>query len=421
MLTLLAQEKFFVVYVKNRGVNQSRLPMVSFHRRKVVNLSGFSRYILVTSTTSFGAGGRDFSLLKIDSIGNAIWMKSYGGYNNDEAKSVQQTIDGGYIIAGHTNSFGSGSNDVYIVKTNENGDTLWTRTYGGQYDEEGWYIQQTNDNGYIIVGLTNSSGAGDNDVYLIKINSTGDTQWAKTYGGYYHDQAKFVYQTSDSGYIIAGETQSFGAGYSDVYLIKTDVNGDTLWTRTYGGMDTDGSLSAQQTFLGGYIVSGWTRSFAESYTSVYLIKTDSMGNSGCNEFTTNTIVDNATAIAHPTLTFLDSGGIVTNPPTIVENISIIDSTLCFTFDDIVEKSKPMKDVHIYPNPFSTYTLIEFDNYKKEEHTLTIYNSLGQFARQVNNITSGQIKIERGNLANGLYSFQLRTNKEIIGKGKVIIE
>jgi hypothetical protein len=153
------------------------------------------------------------------------WTRTYGGNSADYGNSVQQTSDGGYIVAGRTLSFGAGAWDVYLIKTNPSGDTQWTRTYGGTGDDYGNSVQQTSDGGYIIAGYTESFGAGDGDVYLIKTNASGDTQWTRTYGGDSDDVGLSVRQTSDSGYIVAGVTYSFGAGYDDVYLIKTDANG----------------------------------------------------------------------------------------------------------------------------------------------------------------------------------------------------
>jgi len=118
---------------------------------------------------------------------DTLWTKTYGGENWDEGFSVQETSDSGYIITGRTNSFGVGQFDVYLIKTNANGDTLWTRTYGGINQDGGYSVQQTLDSGYIIVGMTASFGVDSGDVYLIKTDSIGDTIWTKTYGGIRYD------------------------------------------------------------------------------------------------------------------------------------------------------------------------------------------------------------------------------------------
>ncbi len=239
-----------------------------------------SGYIIAGYTNSFGAGYDDVYLIKTNAQGDTLWTRTYGGAGYDWGHSVQQTSDSGYIIAGSTTSFGAGGDDVYLIKTNASGDTLWTRTYGGSNYDDGYSVQQTSDGGYIIAGGTDSSGVGLYDVYLIKTNPSGDTLWTRAYGGADVDIGYSVQQTSDSGYIIAGNTTSFGAGYDDVYLIKTDASGDTLWTRTYGGVDVDKGYSVQQTSDSGYTIAGYTYSFGAGYDDVYLIKTDANGNVG---------------------------------------------------------------------------------------------------------------------------------------------
>jgi len=215
------------------------------------------------------------------------WWRTYGGTGYDEGYSVQQTADGCYIITGFTESFGVGTPEtanVYLIKTNTSGDTLWTRTYGGRDDDWGYSVQQTADGGYVIAGTTFSFGAGNLDVYLIKTDASGDALWTRTYGGSDCDEGYSVQQTADGSYIIAGYSASFGTGDdNDVYLIKTDASGDTAWTRTYGGTNYEEGRSVQQTQDGGYIVAGITRSFGAGLSDVYLIKTDSLGRVGVAE------------------------------------------------------------------------------------------------------------------------------------------
>jgi hypothetical protein len=234
-------------------------------------------YIIGGFTYSFGAGHMDVYLIKIDAAGDTLWTKSYGGAEFDNGSSVQQTADGGYIIAGTSDSYGAGSYDVYLIKTDGSGETLWTRTFGGGGDDEGFSVQQTADSGYIVAGHTNSFGAGGYDVYLVRTDARGDTLWTRTFGGDTDDLGSSVQQTSDGGYIIAGYTSSYGAGLTDVYLIKTDVYGDTTWTRTFGGPNYDWGNSVQQTADSGYIVAGYTNSFGAGGYDAYLIKTDAHG------------------------------------------------------------------------------------------------------------------------------------------------
>ena len=233
-------------------------------------------YVIAGYTLSSGAGDADIYLVKTDTSGDTIWTRTYGGASQDYGFSVQQTVDNGYIVTGYTESFGAGSRDVYLVKTNAQGDTQWTRTCGGSDDDEGYSVRQTADTGFIIAGVT-YSWAGSYDVYLIKTNANGDTLWTRTFGGTAEDYGYSVRQTSDSGFVITGYTHSFGAGEADAYLIKTNSDGDTQWARTYGGASHDHGYSVQQTADGGYAVAGNTYSFGAGNFDVYLIKTDSLG------------------------------------------------------------------------------------------------------------------------------------------------
>jgi hypothetical protein len=235
-------------------------------------------YLISGSTESFGVGMTDVYLIKIDSLGDTAWTKAYGGADFECGQSVQQTLDSGCIIAGYTESFGAGLLDVYLVKTDASGDTQWTRTYGGPSYDCAYSVQQTQDSGYIVAGYTESFGAGLLDVYLVKTDASGDTQWTRTYGGSSYDCAYSVQQMQDGGYIIAGYTESFGEGGQDIYFVRTDASGDTLWARTYGGPNYDCGYSVRETPAGGYVGGGYTESFGAGLRDVYLVWTDSSGN-----------------------------------------------------------------------------------------------------------------------------------------------
>jgi uncharacterized delta-60 repeat protein len=237
-------------------------------------------YIVAGGTNSFGAGEIDFYIIKLDKDGNKVWEKTYGGNDYDDAYSIQQTTDGGYIVAGWTNSFGAGNWDIYVIKLDENGNKVWEKTYGGGGDDLAYSIQQTTDGGYIIAGGTNSFGAGDCDVYVLKLDEDGNMIWEDTFGGSNDDLANSIQQTKDGGYIVAGEKKSFGAGDRDVYIIKLDENGNMVWEKTYGGSGDDSANSIQQTKDGGYIVAGYTESFGAGGWDVYIIKMDAEGNTG---------------------------------------------------------------------------------------------------------------------------------------------
>jgi len=237
-------------------------------------------YVITGTTNSFGTGGSDCWLIKTDASGNTLWTKTFGGSSDDYGRAVRQTSDGGYIITGATNSFGTGCSDYWLIKTDASGNTIWAKTFGGNNNDEGNSVQQTSDDGYIITGYTKSYGAGGADYWLIKTDASGDTLWAKTFGGGGDDYSRQVRQTSDGGYIIAGYTNSFGTGFYDIWLVKTDAAGDTLWTKIFGGSGYEECYSVQQTTDGGYIMAGktWSLSNGASNADVSLTKTDSSGN-----------------------------------------------------------------------------------------------------------------------------------------------
>jgi hypothetical protein len=220
-------------------------------------------YIIAGGTYSFGAGGSDAFIVKLDSLGNVTWAKTIGGAYNDVAYSIQQTSDGGYIIAGGTYSFGAGGSDAFIVKLDSLGNVTWAKTIGGADDDWPYSIQQTSDGGYIIAGKTYSFGAGGSDAFIVKLDSLGNVTWAKTIGGAYFDVAYSIQQTSDGGYIITG--------YMDgAFIVKLNSSGNVTWAKTIGEVYfySPFAYSIQQTSDGGYIM----------VVGRYIVKLDFSGN-----------------------------------------------------------------------------------------------------------------------------------------------
>jgi len=223
-------------------------------------------YIISGGTSSYGNGEGDVWLIKTDSNGNEEWNRTFGGSKGEGSHSSQQTNDGGYVITGYT-----GNGEVWLIKTDSNGNEEWNRTFENGM---GTYVQQTNDGGYIIGAV---SATGDDDVWLIKTDSNGNEEWNKTYGGAKVDRCWSLQQTIDHGYILTGYSASYGDEKRDLWLIKTDSNGELEWDRLMGGKKTEEGQSVQQTSDGGYIITGFTESFGVGMADVWLLKTDEYG------------------------------------------------------------------------------------------------------------------------------------------------
>lgn len=243
-----------------------------------VRMTSDGSYVVTGSQSSFGNGYYDACLVKFDYAGNTVWEKTYGGATSDHGYSVSETAAGGYIIAGMTNSSGAGGYDVYLFKTDNAGNLAWESTFGGTGLDVGRSVCETSDGSYLIVGFTESSGAGKSDLYLVKVDNNGSLIWEKTFGGTSWDRGYSVCETSDGGYLLAGRAIPPDSTNYNVYLIKTDVNGNQLWGKYFLDQNSEGAYSAIETLDGGFIIAGDSYSFGLEQSDVYLIKTDNAGN-----------------------------------------------------------------------------------------------------------------------------------------------
>lgn len=232
-------------------------------------------YIIVGNTNNYEIGSGNVYLIKTNENGIVLWTRNYGGDYWNGGSSVQQTFDGGYIIAGRT-AIGDGDRQAYVIRTDQDGDTLWTKKYGGDLFNVAYSIQQTSDSGFVIGGYSKSYDDYWYSMNLIKTNSVGELQWSKTYQKHDHTHGFSALETDDYGFVIVGSTkQGIQDETRDVYLVKTDVNGDTIWTGTY--MQGDAGYSIAKTTDGGFIITGYTNSYGNENGDLFLLKINSEG------------------------------------------------------------------------------------------------------------------------------------------------
>jgi hypothetical protein len=220
-------------------------------------------YLIVGETYSYGTATGDIWILKTDFDGNELCNSTIGGYGmqGDIAYAIEKTSDDGYVIAGGTWSYGSGYNDVWLIKIDTNGLEQWNRTFGGDSYDQALQVKQTNDDGFILIGETWSFSTPQGCLWVIKTDNEGNEQWNTTFGGHgtcYGDVGTWIEPTSN-GYILTGLTYSFGNGHGDLWVIKTDDNGDECWNRTFGNAEYDKGFCITQTRDGGYVVTGYLK------------------------------------------------------------------------------------------------------------------------------------------------------------------
>ncbi|WP_342304905.1 Ig-like domain-containing protein [Methanolobus sp. ZRKC5] len=241
-------------------------------------------YIIAGQTNSYGAGSSDAWLIKTDQNGTEEWNQTFGRIVDDYARSVMQVSDSGYVFAGRTSLLDESYNFIdygWLVKTDDNGNHVWNQTFGGNGSDYTYSVTSTNDGGYVLAGETNSFGTSSHDAWLIKTDSNGNEEWNRTFDGYdgsYSDEAHSAKQTSDGGFIVAGEKTNLG-GSRSIWLIKTDSNGNATWNKSFGSPQSGKYYDVWSTDDGGYVITGNTESPAGGYKyDGWIIKTDSQGN-----------------------------------------------------------------------------------------------------------------------------------------------
>jgi hypothetical protein len=240
----------------------------------IVRQTGDGGYIISGQTISFGAGGNDIWLIKTDDKGQLVWNKAYGG-EGEESGLALAVLPDGYLAAGYTTSFGSGGQDAWLLRIDSEGDLLWEKTFGGAGNDAVSSIIPAPGGGFVLAGFTFSSGSGNSDGWLFKVDDSGSQVWSWTYGGTELDYLRGVNTGTDGSFIAIGSTDSFGS-QGDIWLVKTDAQGNTLWQKRYRGQGNDFPVYAAETSDSGYMIAG-TGSSGEGSSDYWLIRTDSAG------------------------------------------------------------------------------------------------------------------------------------------------
>ncbi len=462
--------------------------------RSMVVKTSDGGYAITSYSDSAGLGYINAYLVRTDGNGTLLWNKTYGGFATDVGRSIAQTYDNGFIIAGSTISFSPSNYDVYLIRTDMNGDTLWSKTYGSStfLNEDAWNILQTVDSGFIITAhwastsytyliKTNNIGdtlwtriydAGDAfsiiqnpdkgfticgtaysfisnsvDMYITRMDSLGNIAWYKTYGGNITEYGNQIIKANDGGYIAIGYTSSFGAGSDDVYIVKTDSMGGLLWSKTYGSGTVEEGSSIVSTG-DGYALAGWSSVFGTNYegllmkidnqgnltwaknywysgsltsiqqtadkgfilsgttTDCFLVKTDSLGNSGCSDSSNTSLIVSVAPVQVDTIALnrLYGQTIIGSPATAISSGGT-SSTFCFTTGIEEQTAAHSSAITVFPNPATDIVTIISDKTFGQINRIEFYNLYGQC------VLSSALtdKINIASLSSGIYFIKVTNN------------
>jgi hypothetical protein len=233
-------------------------------------------YAILGYTSSSGAGGEDLYLVRLSADGQELWTQTYGGEAQDNGWSIHEMEGGDFMLFGFTHSSGAGGLDFYLIRTDPDGQVLWEATYGGEDDEYGWALSPTEDGGFVLAGQTESYGSGDIDGYLIKVDDSGELQWSQTYGGPDEDRLFSIDLCQDGGFILTG-TSGQSSTSRDVYLVRTDAQGELLWESRIGADADDVGHDVRQLVDGTFAVAGYTMNYGAERYDAMLLRVDENG------------------------------------------------------------------------------------------------------------------------------------------------
>lgn len=374
-------------------------------------------FIMAGYTESFGAGNGDLLLIKTDESGNPVWMETFGGTGYEIGLCIRKTSDLGFIIAGRTASYGAGNQDILLIKTDSSGALAWAKTYGGPDNDYGYTVLET-PSGFLLAGVSLGFGAGAGDVVAIRTDFSGNIIQSKTLGGDAADGASYMVATSDGNYLISGNTNSFGDGSSDCYLLKINDTLDLLWSSSYGGSDFDYASTVAETEDDGIIIAGQTKSYGTGGADIFVIKTNAGGFSGCsNQIAPATVESSPAMITGSPLLQISTPTLATSPlnTTASSGLTVSDPCIVTSSGDGPESTT----INIFPNPCQRDISILLSNTLKSA-TINLFNTLGKSVFELKEVSGKEYNLLLPSLPNGIYRVVITENHVIVAESNLSV-
>lgn len=359
-------------------------------------------------TGSFGAGQYDCFLLKLNDHGDSLWFKTYGDADFQTPYDLVLTPDDGIAMIGQTSVGTSpGSQDVYLIKTDTSGNLLWDRTYGGTDLDLGLAIESTLDSGFIVAGYTESFGAGGYDGYVLRLNAAGDTLWTLVMGGVANDVFNDIKQTSDNGFIITGMNSS-ATGSGQIWLIKLDQMGNVDWEKTYGGADFEGGESVIESDYGGYVVVGTQTGSTGFGTDAFVMRFNDIGDSLCKIVIDNRYHDHGSDLVETGFDEFVGTGMTSAGPVDSNDVYLFKVSCQFPTSYHEERASNLR---IYPNPVSNVLSVQVPEHKGMKVTLKVIDAIG---REIHSIAESRssFDLDVSELSAGHYFVVVQSDSEL---------
>jgi hypothetical protein len=389
-------------------------------------------FVIVGNSSSFGSGQVQIYLFKIDSDGNTVWEKSFGEQKDIAASNIRNTTDNSFIITGNTKDTPDNSRDALLLKTDKDGNLIWKKHYGTSNGESASGITLTSDGGYIFTGTDANSSTNDFNIYCVKTDAEGNVLWTKDYGGSNQEGGSTIISTDDGGYMISGYTVSYGAGAEDGFLVKIDSAGKEQWYKAFGYEHNDRFASVVQMPDGGYMASGSTVNYFDvnyTYTDAYLVRTNASG-----EMTWSKTFGGDKSEGFGRLIEAGDGTYATiantNSYGQSQDIMFVKINENGTLTDIKNDNLsilPTSNIlyQNYPNPFNPITCIRYSVSKPEHVSITIFNELGQkvvtLVNKYQASGSYTINFNASQLASGVYLYRLQAGSFVSVKKMILMK